>query len=468
MIRTEFDRGVPAREYAFLAAEHGPELPFQRGDQVELAGRMLARLHAENGTLIVGDGGELFRYGRTSGLWTVVARGEQSRIAQTFAGAAVAGKSEPLRVSAFDVRGAMTLAYDQVAEPGYFDTAPGGLAFANGFVSVSKTGIELTSHSPAHRARHGFPFDYVHNPSIPSFLRFLDDLFRDDVDKNQKIAALQEHAGASLLGIATTYQKCVICVGSGDDGKSALAKILLECFPSGTVEAVPPQEFREEYWLAMLAGTLLNVVAELPAANTLASEAFTAIVAGDLTAGRTLRKAPFSYKPRAGHLLLADRLPKMGDQTHCFWRRFLIIRFNRCFTGDAARDPNIAERILNAERAGVLSWMIDGARRLVAQNGYTIPASHNVELALWQGNRDPIATFVDESTSPAPRGTGTLASALYGAYRTWATEKGHEPVSSTKFGTRLRKLKHYSRRTNRGKLYPLVMASGEAPGGTTL
>jgi phage/plasmid-associated DNA primase len=158
----------------------------------------------------------------------------------------------------------------------------------------------------------------------------------------------------------------------------------------------------------------------------------------------------------------------MGDQTHSFWRRFLIIRFNRCFTGDAARDPNIAERILGAERPGVVSWMLEGAVRLMAHSGYTIPASHNVELALWQGKRDPIAAFVDECTSPAPRSTGTLASALYGAYQTWAIEKGHEPVSSTKFGTRLRELEHHPRRTNRGMLYPFAMASGEAAREPTL
>ncbi len=467
MIRTEMDRVVPTREDASLAAEHRPELPFQRGDQVELAGHILARLRAENRTSIVGDEGELFGYSPATGLWAVVARGEQSRVAQIFAGAAVVGKSEPLRISASDVRGAMTLAYDQVARPGYFSTAPGGLAFANGFVSVSKAGTELTPHSLTHRARHGFTFDYVRNPPIPLFLHFLDDLVRDEVDKNEKIAAIQEHAGASLLGIATTYQKCVICVGSGDEGKSTLAKIVCGCFPLGTVEAVPPQEFRQEYWLAMMAGTLLNVVAELPAANTLASQAFKAIVAGDLTAGRTVRQAPFTYKPRAGHLLLANRLPKMGDQTHGFWRRFLIIRFNRCFTGDAARDPNIAETILSAERPGVVSWMLQGAVRLIAQNGYTIPDSHNVELALWQGKRDPVAAFVDECTSPAPRGTGTLASALYGVYLAWATGKAYEPVSSTKFGTRLRELEHRSRRTNRGKLYPLVMAGGEASGEPT-
>jgi hypothetical protein len=292
MNRTDIFRVVPTRDDALLAAGRGPELPFQRGDHVELAGHMLARLHAEDRASVVGDEGELFRYSPATGLWAIVSHGEQSRIAQSFAGAAVVGRTEPLRVSAFDVRGAMTLAQDQVAQPGYFSAMPAGLAFANGFVSVSQTGTEIASHSPVHRARHGFDFDYVRDSPIPLFLRFLDDLFRRRRRQEREdrrapgarwsLAAWYRHDLPEVRHLRRLWGRRKIRAGEDH----------LRVFPSGTVEAVPPQEFREEYWLAMLAGTLLNVVAELPAANTLASEAFNAIVAGDLTAGRTDSAGP--------------------------------------------------------------------------------------------------------------------------------------------------------------------------------
>jgi P4 family phage/plasmid primase-like protien len=445
-----------------VATPSDPWSTFQRGDQVELADRLLARLVDESCTFLVGDEGQLFGYRPACGLWLPIPTQEQSTLVQTFAGATVRERRDPLRISAFDVRGATELAYARLAKPGYFAAAPAGFAFANGFVSVSETGAQLVPHAPDHRARLGFPFDYVRDSTTPMFLRLLDDLFCNDPDRVDKISLVQEHAGASLIGIATDYQRCLVWLGSGDEGKSTLAKILSACFPPGTVEAVSPQQFDQEYGRALLAGKLLNVVAELPKGN-MASEAFKAIVAGDRITGRPIRQAPFTYRPRAGHLFLANRLPGASEQPHGFWRRFVVIRFNRCFTGDSARDPRIADKILAAERPGIVSWMLEGAVRLLTQNGYTLPASHNIELARWRRDPDPVAAFVGDHTSPAPEGRGTRASFLYRSYRTWAKEKGHGAVSSTKFGIRLRELGHASKKTRKGMIYPLAVKAADTP-----
>jgi P4 family phage/plasmid primase-like protien len=433
-----------------------PVSVFHRGDQVELAERLLACLLNENCTPIVGDEGELFGYSPARGLWLGIPRQEQSKILQTFAGATVRGRREPLRVGAFDVRGATELAYARVAMPGYFSAASAGLAFANGFVSVTATGVSLAAHSPDHRARIGFPFDYVRDFSAPRFLCLLDGLFRDDADKNQKIAALQEHAGASLVGSATDYQKGFLWIGEGGEGKSLLARTHSACFPSGTVGAVPPQGFNKEYRVTMLAGKLLNVVTELPKGN-IASEALKSLISGDPITGRPIRQAPFTYSPRAGHVFISNRLPESCDPSHGFWRRFVVIRFNRRFTDDVARDPRIADKIVAAERPSIVSWMLEGAVRLIAKNGYTIPASHNVELTNWRRNPDPIAAFIHERTSPTARGRGTLAALLHRSYRKWAEKNGHEPVSLTMFGIRLRELGHISKKTRKGMIYPLVV-----------
>jgi P4 family phage/plasmid primase-like protien len=442
------------------AVPSGSPWVFERGDQVELGERLLARLLDEGRTLVVGDEGSLFAYRPACGLWTEVTSEEQSKIVQTFAGATVRGRRDPLRISAFDVRGAVKLAYDQVAKPGYFSAAPAGFAFANGFVSVDAAGIKLAGHSPDHRARLGFAFPYARNSPAPMFLGLLDDLFRDDADKKEKIAAVQDHAGASLVGVATDYQSCILWVGPDDEGKARLAKILSECFPPGTVEAVPPHEFDQEYRRAMMVGKLLNLVTELPPRD-LASEAFKAILAGQPITGRPIRQAPIMYKSRAGHLLLANQLPVASDQPQGYWGRFILIRFNRCLTGDAVRDPKIADRILAAEHPGIVPWMLEGAARVMAQNRCTLPASHHVELAEWRRNPDPIAAFVRERTSHAPEGRGARAKVLYQSYRTWAEQHRLKPVSSTRFGIRLRELRRASKKTRVGKVYPLAVIVGE-------
>jgi P4 family phage/plasmid primase-like protien len=207
----------------------------------------------------------------------------------------------------------------------------------------------------------------------------------------------------------------------------------------------------------MLAGKLYNVCAELPEAEIIASEAFKAIVTGDPITGRHIRQAPFTFKPKAGHLFLANDLPGTQDQSRGFWRRFIVIRFNRCFTNDPERDPKIAEKIIASELPWIVAWELEGALRIMTQGSYTIPASHDAELAQWRRNADQIATWLEESTTPAPEGQGVHAAAAYQAYRKWAANNGHRTVSATKFGLRMKALGRAGIKGNRGRIYPFVV-----------
>ena len=91
---------------------------------------------------------------------------------------------------------------------------------------------------------------------------------------------VREFFGACLLGIAPWYQRALIGVGVGANGKSTLSDVMLQCMPPGTTSAIPPQDWGQEYRRAMLMGKNLNSVGELPEREILASEALKSIVAG--------------------------------------------------------------------------------------------------------------------------------------------------------------------------------------------
>ncbi len=430
---------------------------FKVGDHKELVDRLLVLLQNDTRVIITGDESELFGYNPLTGLYLLIGKSDQSRILQTLSGSLVKGTPKPLKIQAKDVSGTRTLAYERVERPGFFSEAPAGLAFSDGFVTLTETGAVVLPHSPDNRARFGYPFPYTPEAPCPMWLNFLGEIFRDDDDREQKIAVLQEHIGASLAGLAPTYQRCVICIGEGDEGKSTLAKIISTIFPPGSVEAVPPQEWGQEYRRAMLAGKLLNIVAELPESDIIASESFKAVVSGDPITGRHIRQEPFTYKPKAGHLFLANRLPGTPDQTRGFWRRFLVLRFNRNFSGDSARDPLIANKIIAAERSSLVSWALQGAVRLLAQKDYTVPASHTRELATWRKNADQIAAFFDDKVT-FEVGRGTAASDAYTRYRDWAEANGHRAISSSKFSARLRELGYPVKKTKTGNVYPILIS----------
>jgi len=93
--------------------------------------------------------------------------------------------------------------------------------FADSFVTVTGSGVVKLPHSPNHRARVGYPFSFPGaSPSKP-WLAFLDSLFLDDPDKEEKIALLQEHAeryASATLGASRTVVSQVLRSTVGTSG----------------------------------------------------------------------------------------------------------------------------------------------------------------------------------------------------------------------------------------------------------
>ena len=429
-------------------------LRFERGDQVELAIQLLQEASTE-GELVF-DEGALYRYGR-SGLWELVDGAEQSRIIQGFAGAEVVGSKRPLSIKAADVTGAMKLASHRVAKPAFFSRGRRGLAFKNGFVEVTAEEIKLHPHSPDHRARIGYPCDYEPAASVARFTRFLCDLYQGDDDAHEKMLLLQEFAGSACIGLATRYQIALVLHGAGANGKSVLISTIVGVMPTGSCVAIPPQEWEQEYRRALLAGKLLNSVSELPEADIIASESFKAIISGDATTGRAIREAPFTFTPVAGHIFAANRLPGTNDVTEGFWRRIIVLRFNRSFTGSAA-NPNLVSELLTAERPGIVRWMLEGAQRVLQQGGYTVPASSLREVIEWRKSANPVALFLEEMTRDiGEKEQGTTASTLYDHYETWCKRNGHRTLSSTKFGERMKLLGRGSTSDGKVRRHPVAL-----------
>lgn len=429
-------------------------------DHVDLARALVTFLGGRD--LLVFDELHPARYDAAKGLWLNIDRAEESRIVQAFSGSSNGG-DKVLRIKASDVAGAIKLAHDQIAKPDFFATAPRGLVFANGFVSITAEGATLRPHAPENRARAGypFPFDVDARPSL--FLEFLGALFRDDADRDAKALFVQEFFGACLAGLATVYQRCVIGQGVGDNGKSRLADIMTAAMPAGTTSALAPQSWGHEYYRAMLVGKRLNAVGELPERDIIASESFKAIVAGDPIGARVIRESPLMFRPIAGHYFAANKLPGTQDQSEGFWRRFVVLTFNRSFTDDPTRDPNVHTRILAAELPAIVSWLVAGAVRLLRQSDYTIPSSHARSLAAWRKDADQVALFLVAETRPLrddeTEHMGLLASDLYSSYVEWARRNGHRPVASNTFGARLRGLGRAAKRTKAGMRYLVSLLS---------
>lgn len=430
---------------------------FERGDHVEVAERLVFELEEAAPTVYTDV--NFYAYQRERGIFSKIEPSTLRVRVQRYSGAPILDdkKSRPLCLRMNDVRGAVSLAADRLHDAAFFDEAPAGIAFTSGFVRVEASGITETNHAPENRARFAYPFAFERGACPARFLEFLRQVFRDDVDRDQKIELVREFFGVSLLGQATRFQKVLVLHGAGANGKSVASQVIEHCAPPGSVCSIPPQDLAQEYRRAMLAGKLLNLVSELPEADILDSESWKATVAGDSTTGREIRGAPFTFKPKAGHLYSANRLPGTSDQTHGFWRRLLVVSFDRVFAPHE-QDPGLAEG-LKAERAQIVAWALEGAQRVLARGGYSLPSSTASALDAWRLASDQVLAFVDEKLErlevKETVSAGLKALSLYEEFKAWSMSNGHRPMASNKFSERLKILGIVGHRTKSGVLYPV-------------
>lgn len=432
---------------------------FVRGDDTEVGRRYIADENTNAPAPVVWVDYFLWKYAESTGLWFPVADTEERVAIMRYAGAPVGARQLPLKLDSHKITGVAKCGHDIAANPTFFRQAPPGVTFANGHLRVTATDVGLVAPSPDHRARLGLAFAYEPRP-VPLFLRFLHDMFRDDGDRPAKIDCLQEFLGACLLGIATRYETACILEGRGSNGKSQLIKIVAALFPPSAITAVKPQAMADKFERARLVNSRINLVSELPESDILESEAFKAIISGDLMDGRNPYEKSITFTATAGHLYAANSLPATGDTTLGFWRKVLVIACNRNFEGDPEKVTAIAAGIIAAELAGIAAWVVEGGIRLLKQDRYTVPPSSEAAKAKWRIASDPVARFFQECLAPAPPGTGTPVFALFRTFCDWAQAHNHSKITSQTF---LKRVGNVGYRLNEDGSVPVVIARMPEP-----
>ncbi len=433
----------------------------ERGDHAELADELVEDLVVVGIRPVFADG-RVYSFDVQRGIWLPHDEDYLSKLVKRQAGRMVLrdiGDTVPLKLKASDVAGTVRLAKVEVSDPAFFEEAERGIAFTNGFAVVTQAGVELRPHSPANRVRFAYDFPYNASPKEDLLIRFFSDVFRDDADAIEKVALLQQFAGASLLGIAPRYQQCVALVGPGRNGKSKFTDVILAAMPAGSTTSIPVQSLGNEYYRAELAGKLLNAVNDLPETDIIDSAEFKAVVSGDSIMGRRIYCAPFAFRPIAGHMFSANNLPGTRDQSHGFWRRFVVITFNRVFGEGAPGDnPHVADDIIATEMSGVVSWMLEGAVRVLRHGHYTVPASSEAAKREWRRGADSVAAFChDETLTASDNSNRTRAKPLYLGYRDYCEENGFRPVHSKKFSQRMKQLGFPVQKGSDTNYYPVTL-----------
>lgn len=305
------------------------------------------------------------------------------------------------------------------------------LCVSNGTLNLNT--FELEQHSPEHRLRTRLHVSWDSSAACPRFLAYLNGVFQPDADKAEKIAFVQQWLGY-LLVPDTSMQKMLWLVGAGANGKSVLLAVVNALVGEANISHAMLDTFHQSHVRAELDGKLVNIAGEMAADSMIDDGYVKAIVAGDTIEASRKYKPSKSFRPFVRLMAATNNLPRTNDLTHGFFRRTIILSFNRKFA-DHEQNPNLLNELLE-ELPGILAWAVDGLRTLRQQGRFTIPASSDAALEQYRAEANPVQLFADECLTASPTGRATPRD-LRAVYAEWCRQYGFIPRNVSTFGQAL-------------------------------
>jgi len=315
----------------------------------------------------------------------------------------------------------------------------------------------LLPHNPAQYLTTQLPFAYDSQAQAVTWQMYLmSTLVKPrSVEYDQELAEFVQEAVGYSLTTSVQHHVTFWCYGEGANGKGVLFHVLEQLGGTACMSLNVGLFKRELYQLADLAGKRIALCSEAGATQNLVEDAYIKmLVSGDTMNVRQIRKDPFLLKPMVKLWWAMNELPPVADTSEGFWRRVMVIPFNRQFATNE-RILDLKER-LNAELPGIFNWAMAGLKRLRDRGRFVLPAQVTQSTEDYRHEANPVALFVEECCfTNAPIGQQALSSTLYEAYNSWCKDNNYKPHSSKNFSHELERLKHWRVRRGRGTYYGL-------------
>jgi putative DNA primase/helicase len=322
------------------------------------------------------------------------------------------------------------------------------IACANGDLVPDGDGWRLQEPVRGNYRIARIPHAYDPAANAPVFERFLDEIFRGDRDFAEKQQLLLAMIGYALVSHCD-YERFLIAIGNGANGKSVAFNVARELLGSRNVAAVHPNLLANSHQRAQLYGKYANIITESEQGGSLPAAEVKAIVSGEMMTVDQKYGHPFEMTPFATLFWATNHMPHPSDFSEAIYRRVFIIPFNRSF-GPRERDPDLLDK-LKGEMPGILN-MVLRAYAGVLRDGFVEPASCVEAKKEWRLNADQVAQWMDERTEYLLVDDEQLTSArAYADFTDWAQENGvHRKVTHKSFSQRLGILGVEFRRTKSG------------------
>ncbi len=305
----------------------------------------------------------------------------------------------------------------------------------NGTFEITEKSQILRLPNPADFLTYQLPYCYDDQAQAPKFHQYLDRVLQDG--NLQKIIA--EFLGYVFVHPSTLrLEKALLLHGTGANGKSVLFNIVFALLGKDNILSHSLYSLTNRqtgYHRADLATKLLNYTSELDGISD--KSIFKEMVSCENIEARPIYGRPFNFVNTCKFMFNCNELPKETEQTHAFFRRFLIIPFKETIP-EKDQDKKLADKIIEDELPGVFNWVLEGLCRLLNQQGFTQSEISEEALRDYREQSDSVQMFLnDHSYGPNTLNLIPLKE-IFIEYKIYCSDGNYRPVSNKTFADRIR------------------------------
>lgn len=330
----------------------------------------------------------------------------------------------------------------------HFDSDIDILVVQNGVLNLQT--MELSSHTPLLLTKVLLPCNYAKpefeirsddifeslksNLQDTLFWKFLETSFTKEYVINEKSMLTVLEMMASTFIRKNIDERSFIMLGNGANGKSVCLDYLSTLLGNDNVSHIPLQVLAEDKFAsARLDGKHANIFSDLERNELYHTGIIKDLSSGEPVHAQLKNKNGFDLYPFASLVFSCNKFPRVFDQSQGFFRRWILIFWERNFEKDPQRNDNLKKELLEKsdEMDLVFSCLIHVAKMLYDSNRFLNPKDWKTVQKMWNENSDPLNWFVenhiiDSNGHRSKRDT-------YQFYKKTMFEKGEVPLGMGRF-----------------------------------
>lgn len=269
----------------------------------------------------------------------------------------------------------------------------------NGVYDLEKG--ELVDHDPEYNFTFKIDYDYDSGAECPHIDQFLSEVTETEEDKEK----LYEIIAYSLLP-SNPFNKAAMLAGSGSNGKTVFLDMLKTFIGREHIVNKSLQDLQGGFDAHHLYGKLAMLDDDLPPTRLSSTDMFKKLTGGTDIGAEIKFGDHYDFTPIAFPIFAANQIPPTPDQSHGFFRRWVIVDFPYRFTTNPnPNDPyqkeaqpsrELLDRLTTREEMeGLLAKCINKLHDLLENNHFTNELSADEVQSKWREHSTPIISFFE-------------------------------------------------------------------------